>query len=156
MTTSCDLEISITSGFLHGYEFTDRRQMEFIKNFLEINARFIGHPMVLVGLFTELQYQHHQSIHEIYMTSIWRKAPMQRIIYHQSTFPFRGWRAHQNHTGRIGHHRKDKLASTGPLKLSTTSRDHEEGGRGHWQFSAGHRRQKLWSKTQNPPRGHVL
>lgn len=64
MTTSCDLNIGITSGFLHGYDFTDRRQMEFIKGFLEINARFIGHPMVLVGLFTELQYRRHQSIHE--------------------------------------------------------------------------------------------
>ena len=53
MTTSCDLEIGITSGFLHGYDFTDRQQM---KDFLEINARFIGHAMVLVGLFTELQY----------------------------------------------------------------------------------------------------
>ena len=61
ITTSCDLEIGITSGFLHGYDFTDRRQM---KDFLEINARFIGHPMVLVGLFTELQYQRRQSIHE--------------------------------------------------------------------------------------------
>jgi hypothetical protein len=64
MTTSCDLDIGITSGFLHGYNFTDKRQMEFIKDFLEINARFIGHPMVLVGLFTELQYRRHQSIHE--------------------------------------------------------------------------------------------
>jgi hypothetical protein len=38
--------------------------MKFIQDFLEINARFIGHPMVLVGLFTELQYRRHQSIHE--------------------------------------------------------------------------------------------
>ena len=64
MTTSCDLETGITSGFLHGYNFTDKRQMKFVKDFLEINARFIGHPMVLVGLFTELQYQRRQSIHE--------------------------------------------------------------------------------------------
>jgi hypothetical protein len=63
MTTSCDLEIGITSGFLHGYDFTDRRQMKFIKDFLEINACFIGHPMIFVGLFTELQYRRYQSIH---------------------------------------------------------------------------------------------
>lgn len=63
MATSCILETGITYGFLHGYEFTDRRQLEFIKDFLEINALFIGHPMMLVGLFAELQHQRHQSIH---------------------------------------------------------------------------------------------
>ena len=63
MTTSCNLETGITCGFLHGYEFTDRRQIRFIEDFLEINAPFIGHPMVLVGLFAELQYRRHQSIH---------------------------------------------------------------------------------------------
>jgi len=64
MTTSCGLDIGITSGFLHGYNFTDRRQMKLIKDFLELNAHFIGHPMVLVGLFNELQYRRRQSIHE--------------------------------------------------------------------------------------------
>jgi len=78
---------------------------------------------------------------------------MLRFMYHQSTLPIQGLASTSNHTGRIEHRRKG--TSTGPLKLSATSQYPDEVSRGHWEVGAGHRRQKVWSKAQNPPRGHV-
>jgi hypothetical protein len=64
MTTSCNLGTSMTFGLLHGYETTSERDADFLRDFLEVNARFIGHPMLLVGLFAELQYRRHEAIYQ--------------------------------------------------------------------------------------------
>jgi len=152
MTTSCDLNIGITSGFLHGYNFADRRQMEFIKDFLEINARFIGHPLVLVGLFTELQFRRHQRIHERLQDKYVEKSIDAQVRISS---------INASHSG-VGEHMKitqDVLAivemvfqldlSNLPRRLDILKKSIEDIGK-----SVQDRRQKVWSKAQNPPRGH--
>jgi hypothetical protein len=64
MATCCNLSTGITYGFLHGHDTTRGRDLDFLKDFFVINAPFIGHPMLLVGLFAELQYRRHKAIHQ--------------------------------------------------------------------------------------------